>query len=162
MWVGLKRSKTCWRNTWMAPYVCEFASIATTIWNFLQSTNSKKKYGNEKKLTLSGSFLFRKISSPSQNQSWLSPPWDSHKITSFSFDWDTSKTFLVSRAKMRKYLSPIAKGQLISKGLFAVFICTKNERKYFSISALKIYCSKIILSWVRAPLKEIFFSEIWS
>ena len=30
------------------------------------------------------------------------------------------------------------KGQLISKGIFAVFICTKNERKYFSISALKI------------------------
>ena len=27
------------------------------------------------------------------------------------------------------------KGQLISKGLFAFFICTKNERKYFSISA---------------------------
>jgi hypothetical protein len=54
---------------------------------------------------------------------------------------------------MRKYLSPIAKGQLISKGLFAVFICTKNERKYFSISALKIFVGL----WVRAPIKEIFF-----
>ena len=28
------------------------------------------------------------------------------------------------------------KGHLISKGLFKVFICTKNERKYFCISAL--------------------------
>ena len=44
------------------------------------------------------------------------------------------------------------KGQLISKGLFAVFICTKNERKYFSISALKI-----VLLWVRGPLKDFFF-----
>ena len=53
-----------------------------------------------------------------------------------------------------------AKGQLISKGLFAVFICTKNEQKYFSISALKIYCSKIILSWVRAHSRKYFFSSI--
>ena len=29
-----------------------------------------------------------------------------------------------------------AKGQLISKGLFKGFICTKNEQKYFCISAL--------------------------
>ena len=29
-----------------------------------------------------------------------------------------------------------AKGQLISKGLFKVFICIKNEQKYFCISAL--------------------------
>ena len=28
------------------------------------------------------------------------------------------------------------KGQLISKGLFKGFICTKNKRKYFCISAL--------------------------
>ena len=28
------------------------------------------------------------------------------------------------------------KGQLISRGLFKVFICTKNERKYFCISVL--------------------------
>ena len=28
------------------------------------------------------------------------------------------------------------KGQLISKGLFIVFICTKNEQKYFCVSAL--------------------------
>ena len=50
------------------------------------------------------------------------------------------------------------KGQLISKGPFAVFICTKKRTKLISfISALKIYCSKIILSWIPAPLKEIFF-----
>ena len=29
------------------------------------------------------------------------------------------------------------KGQFLSKGLFKGFICTKNERKYFCISALK-------------------------
>ena len=33
-------------------------------------------------------------------------------------------------------LTNFCKGQLISKGLFKVFICTKNERKYFCISAL--------------------------
>ena len=31
----------------------------------------------------------------------------------------------------------VAKGQLILKGLFAVFTCTKNERKDFFISALR-------------------------
>ena len=47
----------------------------------------------------------------------------------------------------------ISKGQLISKGLFAVFTCTKNERKHFCISALKYF----------RGFKEIFFfSEIWS
>ena len=30
----------------------------------------------------------------------------------------------------------IINGQLISKGLFKVFNCAKNERKYFCISAL--------------------------
>ena len=30
----------------------------------------------------------------------------------------------------------ISKGQLFSKGLFKVLICTKNERKYFCIYAL--------------------------
>jgi hypothetical protein len=34
-------------------------------------------------------------------------------------------------------LKPTSKGQLISKGLFAVFVCTKNKRKYFCISDLK-------------------------
>ena len=50
-----------------------------------------------------------------------------------------------------------AKGQLISKGLFAIFTWTKKWMKNFSISALKIYCSIILLLWVRAPLKEVFF-----
>ena len=39
------------------------------------------------------------------------------------------------------------KGQLIWKGLFPVSFAPKNKRKYFSISALQIYCSKIILSF---------------
>ena len=29
------------------------------------------------------------------------------------------------------------KGQLVSKGLFAVFVCTRNERNFFCIPALK-------------------------
>ena len=36
-----------------------------------------------------------------------------------------------------KYMTAEIKGQLISKGLIAVFICTKKERKYFCISALE-------------------------
>ena len=43
------------------------------------------------------------------------------------------------------------KGQLISKANSTVSFEPKNEQKYFSISALKIYCSKIVLSWVLAP-----------
>ena len=35
-----------------------------------------------------------------------------------------------------KNAKSLTKGQLISKGLFKVFICTKNEQKYFCISAL--------------------------
>ena len=42
------------------------------------------------------------------------------------------------------------KGQLISKGLFGDFIWTKNRTKNF--------CPEdIIFSWVRAPLKKIYF-----
>ena len=37
---------------------------------------------------------------------------------------------------LRKSDLGTAKGQLISKGLFKVYICTKNERKYFCIPAL--------------------------
>ena len=44
------------------------------------------------------------------------------------------------------------KGQLIWKASSTVFTWTKKWTKCFSISALKIYCSKIVLSWVRAPL----------
>ena len=36
------------------------------------------------------------------------------------------------------------KGQLISKGLVKVFICTKNERKYLCISALASKMGQII------------------
>ena len=35
-----------------------------------------------------------------------------------------------------KVTLPATKGQLISKGLFKVFISPKNEQKYFCISAL--------------------------
>ena len=49
------------------------------------------------------------------------------------------------------------KGKWISKGLFAVFVCTKNERKYFSFLPWKK-----ILSWVQPHSRISFFSEIWS
>ena len=42
------------------------------------------------------------------------------------------------------------KGQLISKGLSTIFTRTKKRMKNF--------CPEdMILSWVRAPLKEVFF-----
>ena len=50
-------------------------------------------------------------------------------------------------------ITACAKGQLISKGHFAIFVCTKNEQKCFSISALRI----LMGLWVRAPLKELYF-----
>ena len=43
-----------------------------------------------------------------------------------------------------------SKGQLISKGLFAIFTWTKKRTKNFCPEV-------IILSWVRAPPKEILF-----
>ena len=43
------------------------------------------------------------------------------------------------------------KGQLISEGLFKVFICTKKRTKI-----ILYFCPKIDF-WVRAPLEEIFF-----
>ena len=48
------------------------------------------------------------------------------------------------------YFWPIIKGQLISKGLFAIFIWTTKRTKTFLFLPW--------VSWVRVPLKEIFFS----
>ena len=42
----------------------------------------------------------------------------------------------IDNQTVRKFCPGPSKGQLISKGLFKVFICTKNEQKYFCISAL--------------------------
>ena len=43
------------------------------------------------------------------------------------------------------------------KSKFYSFHLTQNQQKYISISALKIYCSQIVILWVRAPLKDFFF-----
>ena len=49
---------------------------------------------------------------------------------------ETPKLSLMRFVFLTHVKNLIAKGQLILKGHFKVFICTKNERKYFCISAL--------------------------
>jgi hypothetical protein len=53
--------------------------------------------------------------------------------------------------KVQNYPHPVkwailVKGQLIWKGLYKVFICTKNEQKYFCISAL---------AYKKGPIKKV-------
>ena len=55
------------------------------------------------------------------------------------------------------YLLLLAKGQLISKGLFAIFTWTKKRTKNFSISALEIYSTFVGSSPTQG---HIFFSSI--
>ena len=86
----------------------------------------------------------------------IGPSWNSEispilpcEILSFNFD--------KFGALFNKGLdSSVGKGQLISKGLFAIFNWTKKRTKYFSISALKIFCE------FKPHSRKYFFSSLWS
>ena len=67
------------------------------------------------------------------------------------------KKFVVQFVHWKNHFH-FVKGQLISKASSTVFTWTKKRTQYFSISALKIYCSKIVLSW-KSPFKIRFHKK---
>ena len=54
----------------------------------------------------------------------------------YAEDTAVTRTVAMVSNKHSNYVYVYIKGDLISKGLFKVFICTKKEQKYFCISAL--------------------------